>query len=100
MCGRSDEAVLRGGFSFFSSFSADILHIPCAISFADAAAQPDKLSMEGCSHHALQGQPDNSPAQAINKLFPRVRADFAKPLWPDHYHAQLPASASEYVRTF
>ena len=34
------------------------------------------------------------------KFFPRVRADFAKPLWLDHYHAQLPASASEYVRTF
>ncbi len=55
MCGRSNEAVLRGGFSFFSSFSADILHIPSVISFAGAVAQPDKLSMEGCSHHALQG---------------------------------------------
>lgn len=79
MCGRSNEAVLRGGFSFFSSFSADILHIPSVMSFADAAAQPGRPSMEGCSHHAQQGQPDNSPAQAINKFFSRVGADFAKP---------------------
>ena len=55
MCGRSNEAVLRGGLSFFSPFSADILHIPSAISFADAAAQPSRQSMEGCSRHALQG---------------------------------------------
>ena len=79
MCGRSNEAVLRVGFSFFSSFSADILHIPSVIFFAYAAAQPGRLSMEGCSHHALQGQPDNPPAQATKKFVPRVRADFAKP---------------------
>jgi hypothetical protein len=47
--GSRNEAVLRGGFSFFSPYSADTLHIPSAISFAGAVAQPDKLSMEGCT---------------------------------------------------
>jgi len=39
MCGRSNEAVLWAASAFFNTFSADTLHIPSVISFADAAAQ-------------------------------------------------------------
>jgi hypothetical protein len=50
MCGRSNEAVPRGGFSLFDSSFANIHHIPSAIFAAGAVAQPDKQSTEEHNH--------------------------------------------------
>ena len=50
MCGRSNEAVLRGGLSHLWGSPANTPRIPVSISAADAASLPGRPSRGECTH--------------------------------------------------
>jgi len=76
MCGRSNEAVLRGGFSLYS---CNTRHIPFATYAACGVAPPDRPSRAKCIHPDPPESPDSFLAQTISKCASLFYAGLTKP---------------------